>query len=229
MRLAIVTPGALLVMAVLTARPAFAQSETVLKDFFEGRQVVVKIDMPATQNGVDVYADARRPMDFDDYRTRLKAAGVALRAGDRVMVTKIKLKDKLLEFQLGGGGFGTAGDDTDTSVHTASVAKSSREKSLEREVKEESDPARRRHLENELADLRKERDREDHRNQAISAAASEEKRRRIAEQRLHAGSRFNIRYDGSVPAGLTPGGVMAALSEFVEFPFAGARGDGPAA
>jgi hypothetical protein len=220
MKLAIVTLGAL-----LAAPPAFAQSETVLKDFFEGRQVVVKIDMPATQSGVDVYADARRPMNFDEYRTRLKGVGVALRSGDTVMVTKIKLKDKLVEFQLGGGGYGTAGDDTDTSVHTAAVAKSSREKSLEREVKQESDAARRRRLENELADLRKEREREDNRNQAMSAAAGEEKKRRIAEQRLHAGSRFNIRYEDSVPPGLTPGGVMAALSEFVDFPFAGQRRD----
>src|SRR5215210_3107327 len=49
------------------------------------------------------------------------------------MITRIKLKDKLIEFQLGGGGYGTAGDDTDTSAYVASVPKSIREKTLERE------------------------------------------------------------------------------------------------
>jgi hypothetical protein len=219
------------VCALLVASPAFAQSEAALKEFFEGKRVIAKLDMPATQTGVDVYADARQTMNFEEYSNRLKAVGVAIRTGDAVMITKIKIKDKLVEFQLGGGGYGTAGDDTDSSVYVPGTAKGSREKALEREVKSEADAARRRRLQGELDDLRREREREDQRNKAISAAASEEKKRRIAEQRLHAGSRFNIRYQGAVPAGLTPGGVMAALADFVEFPFAddGARGQTPRA
>jgi hypothetical protein len=205
--------------AWLVASPAFAQSEAALKEFFEGKRVITKLDMPATQTGVDVYADARRPMNFEEYSNRLKAVGVSIRAGDTVMITRIKIKDKLVEFQLAGGGYGTAGDDTDGSVYVPGTPKSNREKTLEREVKSEADAARRRRLQGELDDLRREREREDHRNAVISAAAGEEKKRRIAEQRLHAGSRFNIRYQGAVPAGLTPGGVMAALADFVEFPF----------
>jgi hypothetical protein len=214
------------VCALLVASPAFAQSEAALKEFFEGKRVIARLDMPAAQTGVDVYADARRTMNFEEYSNRLKAVGVSIRAGDTVMITKIKIKDKLVEFQLGGGGYGTAGDDTDGSVYVPGMPKTSREKTLEREVKSEADAPRRRRLQGELDDLRREREREDRRNKVISAAASEEKKRRIAEQRLHAGSRFNIRYQGTVPAGLTPGGVMAALSDFVEFPFVdeGARG-----
>lgn len=206
--------------ALLVAPHAFGQSEAALKEFFEGRRVVVKLDMPATQSGVDVYADARRPIDFEEYSRRVKAAGIALRSGETVMVTKIRVKEKLIEFQLAGGGYGTAGDDTDTSVYVATTPKSSREKSLEKDVKTETDPGRKRRMQNELDDLRKERQREDQRNRSISAAASEEKKRRIAEQRLHGGSRFNIRYQNGVPAGVTSGGVMAALAEYVDFPFA---------
>ena len=109
------------VCALLAAPPAFAQSEEALKDFFEGKTVVVKLDMPATQNGVDVFADARRPINFDDYSARLKSTGISIRSGESVMITKIRLKDKLIEFQLGGGGFGTFGDDTSTSVYVPSV------------------------------------------------------------------------------------------------------------
>jgi len=206
---------------VLLAAPcAFAQTEDALKEFFEGKMVVVKLDMPATQNGIDVYADARRPINFDEYSARVKATGIAIRSGEPVMVTKIKLKEKLIEFHLGGGGYGTAGDDTDTSVYVPSTPKSNREKALERDVKNETDSARKRRMQNELDDLRREREREDQRNKVVSAAASEEKKRRIAEQRLHAGSRFNVRYQDAVPRGVTPGGVMAALADYLEFPSA---------
>lgn len=211
------------VCAGLVAPCAFAQSETALKEYFEGKSVVVTLDMPATQNGVDVYADARRPLDFDEYSARVRATGIAIRSGESVMITKIKLKDKLIEFQLGGGGYGTAGDDTDTSVYVPSAPKSNREKALEREVKSESDAARKRRLQTELDDLRRDREREDRRNRVASAAASEEKKRRIEEQRLHAGSRFNIRYEAGVPAGVTPGGIMAALADYAEFPFVEGR------
>jgi hypothetical protein len=206
--------------ALLAAPCAFAQSEDALKSYFEGKMAEVKLDMPATQNGVDVYADARRPINFDEYSARLKATGIAIRSGERVMITKIKLKDKLIEFQLGGGGYGTMSDDTDTSVYVPSTAKSNREKTLERDLRSEPDGPRKRRMQNELEDLQRDRERDDQRNKAASAAASEEKKRRIAEQRLHSGSRFNLRYDDGVPRGVTPDAVMAALADYVDFPFA---------
>ncbi|MEP6915235.1 MAG: hypothetical protein ABJC89_06290 [Acidobacteriota bacterium] len=209
--------------ALLVAPHAFAQSEEELKDFFEGKTVVVKLDMPATQTGVDVFADARRSLNFDDYRTRLKSSGIAIRSGESVMITKIRVKEKLIEFQLGGGGYGTFGDDTDTSGYVAGVPKSSREKSLERELKDERDSGRKRRLQNEIDDLRRQREREDQRNRAASSVATEEKKQRIAYQRLHGGSRFNVRYQEGVPRGVTAGGIMAALQEYVDFPFASGR------
>lgn len=219
--------------ATLVASQAQAQSEAALRDYFEGKTVVVKIDMPATQAGIDVYADARRPIDFDEYTRRVKDSGIALRNGDSVMITKVRVKDKLIEFQLGGGGFGTFSDDTSGSVYVPAESKSKREKDLEKEIKNETDPARKRRMQSELDDLKRDREREDRRNQAAATAAAEEKKRRIAEQRLHAGSRFNLRYQGSVPSGITPGEVMAALAEYVEFPFTdrvtrpGVKGDPP--
>ena len=205
--------------ATLVASQAYAQSEAVLKEYFEGKTVVVKMDMPASQTGIDVYADARRPINFDDYSRRLKSTGIALKSGDSVMITKIRVKDKLIEFHLGGGGYGTLGDDTSTSVYVPSVGKSNREKDLERDIKIEKDQARKRRMQSELDDLRREREREDRRNQASATSASEAKKQRIAEQRLHGGSRFNIRYQTGVPPGVTPGGIMAALADYAEFPF----------
>jgi len=204
----------------LSCAPVFAQSESEFRDFFEGKSVIVKLDMPATQEGIDVYPDARRAIDFAVYSARVKSAGVAIRNGESVLITKIHVKDKLIEFQLAGGGYGTFGDDTG-SVYTPSVSKSNRERDLERLVKEETDAARKRRLQRELDDLRNERAREDSRNKASASAAEEAKKARIATNRLHSGSRFNIRYTEGVPRGLGPDGVMRALAEYVEFPFAG--------
>lgn len=204
----------------LAARPAYAQNEAALKEYFEGRTVVVRMDMPATSAGVDVYPDARRALNFSDYSDRIKASGVALRPGDSVMITRVRVKDRLIEFQLGGGGFGTFGDDTTTSVYVPSTPKSKREEDLEKAVKNETDAARKRRLQRELDDLRAERRREDSRNDVVKAAAEEQKKQRIAEQRLHGGSRFNIRYQNGVPPGMEPAGIMRALAEYLEFPFA---------
>ena len=199
--------------------PVYAQSEPELRDFFEGKTVLVKLDMPASQEGVDVYPDARRSIDFNQYSARVKAAGVAIRSGESVLVTKVRVKDKLIEFQLAGGGYGTFGDDTG-SVSVPTVSKSRRERDLERLVKDETDRDRKRRLERELDDLRNDREREDSRNRAAAASAEEAKKARIATTRLHSGSRFNIRYQEGVPRGLDAAGVMRALTEYLEFPFA---------
>jgi hypothetical protein len=205
---------------VAVSAPLFAQSEVELRDYFEGKSVRVKLDMPATQQGIDVYPDARRPVDFDAYSSRLKSTGIAIRNGESVLVTRVRVKDRLIEFQLAGGGYGTFGDDTDGTVSTGSTPKSNREKDLERRVKSEADAARKRQLQRELDDLRADRTREDRRNENAAAAASEAKKARIADTRLHGGSRFNIRYQNGVPPGLGPDGVMRALAEYAEFAFA---------
>ena len=215
---------------VAAAVPVRAQGpgEAELKDFFEGKSVRVRMDMPATSQGIDVFPDARRPINFEEYSARVKSNGIAIRTGDSVLVTKVRVKDKLIEFQLAGGGYGTFGDDTTGSVYTPSTPKSNREKDLEKLVRSETDAGRKRSLQRELDDLKARRAREDLRNQTAAAAASEAKKARIAETRLHSGSRFNIRYQNGVPSGLGPDGVMRALAEYVEFPFATDRRPSPA-
>jgi hypothetical protein len=209
-------------LVAAVASPVYAQSEPELRDYFEGKSVAVKLDMPATQEGIDVYPDARRAIDFAQYSARVKSTGVAIRKGESVMITKIRVKEKLIEFQLAGGGYGTFGDDTG-SVSAVTTPKSRREKDLENLVKAETNADRKRRLQSELNDLRSDREREDSRNKAVAATAEEAKKARIATSRLHSGSRFNIRYAEGVPRGLDADGVMRALAEYVEFPFASDR------
>jgi hypothetical protein len=199
------------------AAPAAAQNEAALKSYFEGRRITVRMDMPGDADGVDVHADARVAVDYGKYKDKLKRYGTAIHAGETVVVTLVKVKKDLIEFQLGGGGFGTFGDDTSTSANIPLVEKSSRERELEKRIKDEDDRDRRRRLERELDDLRDRRDRENSRIMAERARIEEQKRLRIAEERLRGGSRFNLRYEDRVPAGMRSEDVVSALAEYVDF------------
>jgi hypothetical protein len=213
-----IQPCAPLLALLLIATPVLAQSEAALKDYFEGKTVTVKLAMPGTEDGVDIYPLDSRPLDYTRYADRLKDNGTAIRAGEEVMVTKIKVKSKLIEFQLGGGGYGTMGDETSSNVSTSSSPKTKREQNLEAELRRETDPAKKRAMKEELDDLRKEREREDARNRAAVAEAQEHKEQNIRERRLEGGSRFNIRYRDGVPQTLlTPQAIKRVLAEYVRF------------
>jgi hypothetical protein len=209
-----------LLLATLLLPPfaAHAQSEAALREYFEGRTVTVKIAMPGTEDGVDVYPGTAKPIDFPRHASRLKQYGTALRAGDQALVTKLKVKSKLIEFQLDGGGYGTMGDETSSNVSVANAPKTKREENLEGELRREKDPARRRELKEELDDLKARREREDARNRAAVAEAEESKKANIRQRRLEGGSRFNIRYKEGVPAAaITPEAVKEALAAYLEF------------
>jgi hypothetical protein len=221
-----------ILLAVL-APPLGAQAEVDLKRYFEGRRVTVRIDMPGTEQGVDIYPGTERPLDYPRYAGRLKEHGIAIQAGDDAMITKIRVKSSHIEFQLDGGGYGTMGDETSSTVYVESAPRTARERNLEAELKRENDPVRRRRLKEELDDLRAEREREDARNRAQVAAAEEQKEQNIRQRRLSGGSRFNVRYRGGLPpAVLTPLGLQAALAEYVAFadlPSLSGAGEAPAA
>jgi hypothetical protein len=199
------------------ATPAAAQSEAALKSYFEGKRVTVRLDMPGSADGVDVHGDASRAVDFRRYNNDLKRYGTAIRSGESVAITLVKMKDDLIEIHLAGGGFGTFGDDTSTSASIPLVDKSRHEKDLEKRVKDEPDRDSRRQLQRELDEVRARRERENRRITAERERIEEIKKERIAERRLRGGSRFNLRYKDEVPPGLRPDDVMAALAEYVDF------------
>ena len=108
MRLSVFLTGAVVLAA--TALPLHAQDEARLRTALEGKRITLKMDMPATSEGVDVYPGSSHAVDYDKVGKRMKKAGVALRDGDAARITKVKVKDNLIEIQLNGGGFGTFGD-----------------------------------------------------------------------------------------------------------------------
>jgi len=205
-------------MLASIAQPAAAQSEERLRSYFEGSSVRVKLEMPGTSEGVDVYPERSQPIDFPRHASRLKRFGTAIRRGEEVLVTKIRLKKDLIEFQLGGGGYGTFGDETSSYVSVPAASKSEREKNLERDIPKTTDPAQLRKLREELDALKRARQREDARNRAEAEQAQQVKEANIRQRRLEGGSRFNLRYDPQVPLeAVTPESVMRALADYVDF------------
>lgn len=207
-----------LTMLASIAQPAAAQSEERLRSYFEGSSVRVKLEMPGTSEGVDVYPERSQPIDFPRHASRLKRFGTAIRRGEEVLVTKIRLKKDLIEFQLGGGGYGTFGDETSSYVSVPAASKSEREKNLERDIPKTTDPVQLRKLREELDALKRARQQEDARNRAEAEQAQQIKEANIRQRRLEGGSRFNLRYDPQVPLeGMTPESIMQALAEYVDF------------
>ena len=205
------------VTIVVAPRAAAAQDEGALRAFFEGKPVTMRIDMPGSQEGVDVRADAGA-MDAVSYGARLKTYGPSLVAGDRALITLVKVKKDSIEFQIGGGGFGTFGDTMNTSVSLPPfVDKSRREIELERRVKDEPDRRVRRQLQDELDALRGDRERANRRIQAERDHLLEMQQERVAASRRVGGSRFNLHYVGSVPRDIRPDDIMVSLAEYVDF------------
>jgi hypothetical protein len=217
--------GVVLLVTVLCTLPLRAQSTDPLQSFV-GKEVMLKIDMPGTQQGVDLRFNKDNPMNWKEYSNRLKSNGVAIRKGDMARVTAVVVKDDRIEFQLDGGGFGTFLDDSSATVNPQTVDKSDYEKQLERDIANTTDEDRKRQLQRDLDRERARRQRQEDNNRAAAQIASQIKAQKIADQRMQGGSRFNLRWSGSIPADQkTPDGVMKLLADYVSF--AGPQQAGP--
>lgn len=206
---------------VAIAAPLRAQNEAVLRQAFEGKVVSVKIDMPATQKGVDVYPLEQMPVNFREVAQRLKDNSTALKIGQQVMVTKVLVKSNShIEFQLGGGGYGTFGDNTSdgSSLNVVNQGETKAEKALRDSIKKAQGPTKRKQLERELASLRAERERENTRAAAEAKQAQSVIEANLRAKRAESGSRFNVRYKNGIPVdALTPDGLKRALAQYVDF------------
>ncbi len=226
------TAGALTIAAVLLGGPASAQDETALKKAFEGKRVILKIDLPATTKGVDVWPEREIPVEFPQVAERIKSNGIAIGTGEEQMITKVHLVRNHIEFHIGGGGYGTFADALSSPYMPPPIyqGETAEEARIKAEIATTTDPSVRRSLERRLGELQRQRQADNAAAERQVAEANRAAQAEERERRLTSGSRFNIRFDRSVPAeALTPEGVMAALAEYVDFsPMGlGAAGDDP--
>jgi hypothetical protein len=208
----------ILSMAFCSLSLSAQSSPSPLVSYFTGKEVVMKIDMPGTQKGVDLRFKKDMPMDWKEYSGRIKSYGAAIHKGDTARVTGIIVKDDRIEFQLDGGGFGTFGDDSDTTVTPGPVEKSDYEKDLERQIANTDDPDRKRSLQRDLDRERARRQRQEADNRNAAQVASQIKAQKVADDRTRGGSRFNLRWSGSIPADQkSPDAIMKLLADYVSF------------
>ena len=208
-----------LLIAFCCVLPVSGQGDpSSLEGYFTGKMVVARIDMPGTEKGVDLSFNKPSPMDWKEYSSRLTAFGVAIHKGNTTRITKVVLKNDHIEFHLDGGGFGAFGDDTNTTVSATPVAKSQREKDLEKQVADAKDPKQKRDLQEDLDRQRSRRAHQDEENRNAAMVASQMKAQQVAEKRLRGGSRFNLRWKDSIPSDdRNPEMVMKLLADYVDF------------
>jgi hypothetical protein len=208
-----------LLAVALCTLPLDAQNDpSSMESYLTGKEVVLKIDMPGTQQGVDLRYNKDVPMNWKEYANRLKSNGVAIHKGDTARVTAVVVKDDRIEFQLDGGGFGTFGDDSNATVTAKALDKSDYEKQLERQIANTTDDDQRRRLQRDLDRERSRRERQDADNRSAAQVASQIKAQQIADKRMQGGSRFNLRWSGKIPADQkSPDAVMKLLADYVSF------------
>lgn len=183
---------------------------------WEGKAVRAKIDLPATHEGVDLHMERERPLDADSYERRLRQYGVAVPAGQTIVLTKVKVKDKSIELHLGEGGYGTFWDERETP--SVSVNKSSRERSLESQLRSEKDSSRRRSIESNLRYERLQRERKEERERDPNSAANVARKQRVTAKRLAGGSRLNLKFESEEAAKTaSPEQIQLLLAKYLDF------------
>lgn len=217
----------ILTIAALTLpAPARAQSEAALRAAFEGKLVSVKVGLPATSRGIDVHPLEPTAVNWREVAERIKDYGTSLKLGDQAIVTKVVVKkDSHIEFQLGGGGWGTLFDSPGTgSVSTSAEGETKVERALKDSIKTATGPTRRKQLEKELSNLKAQRERENDVARAQAQQANAAHEANLRAKREQSGGRFNLRFKDGIPAAsLTAEGVMAALAEYVDFSASGSK------
>ena len=216
MRRGEVRRSAFFLMASILLCPRVATpDEDALRRALEGRVVAPRLDMPATTGGVNVYPHRRLPLDHGEIARDIARYGVGVPRGRAVRVTRIKVKGKHVEFQLGAGGARQ-----EPSAPSLYVPRSREEKRLEEEIRKTRDREVKEELEDRLHDLRDRRRREEERLEALARIEHELvlSQRTPEEWALMAGARFNVRFDSGVPPeAVSPRGLMALMEQWVDF------------
>lgn len=226
-------PVVLSAFLLLALAPAVAaQNEAALRAGLEGKSVTVKVDMPATAQGIDVYPEDGMPVDWRRVADRIKENGTAVRTGQAIMITKVAVKgNSHIEVQLGGGGFGTFWDNmgSGSNVTPTQETETARERAIKDSLRRTLPATERRRLERELNSARTARERENARARADAEQANRAREANLRSQRAESGSRFNVRFRQGIPAAaLTPDGLLTLIAQYVE-PAGGPVATGPAA
>lgn len=77
--------------------------------YFEGQIVTAKVSLPACYGGIVLYNDDPGKSNVEVFKKADKY-GVAAAKGDKVMITKFRIKKRIIDVELNSGGYGNPGD-----------------------------------------------------------------------------------------------------------------------
>ena len=209
-----------LILLLAAALPALAQSQRELKRYFEGTDLVVRIDMPATKDGVEVRTNKAPRVNVKEHNKKLDRYGAAYRDGEVARVSQILIKKEKIILLLGQGGYNGRVPKSTGRVRIQPTPKSKEEAQLESELIElpRGFYEIRRIAEAELDHYRAEREEEDARRYEEAVKAADANRYRALETARRAGSRFIIKFKKKNRRTLlTPEGLTDVLREYVDF------------
>ena len=212
----------LLAIAVVTAFAHIGMSqddgELRIRKALEGREVIVKMDMPAIDAGVYMYFDdANVSFDRPKYDQLLKEYGTSIKKGTRSRITGVRVTARGIELDLDGGG----SPDRDWVVGSirltepSPVAKSDREVELERRLQHEHAPGIASFLRNEIDYERDRRLSQDERNRQAFARVASLRSTYIEENRKNWGSKLIVLVRSRKPS-VTVRDMMKSLAQYVE-------------
>lgn len=94
----------------LSVTTASAQSEHTLNRYFEGKQITLRIAIPRTRRGVDVYPERAQPLDIGDYTRRLSESGALYNRGEKPSIKRLEVHSDRIKVIL-------AANSTGFSIH----------------------------------------------------------------------------------------------------------------
>jgi hypothetical protein len=80
-----------------------------LSRFFEGKIITAKIALPACYRGIILYQDDLGKSNVGIFK-RVNKYGVALEKGDKAIITKFRIKKKVIDIEINNGGYGNPED-----------------------------------------------------------------------------------------------------------------------
>jgi hypothetical protein len=171
------------------------EGEKLIRKALEGRQILVKMDLPAVETGIPmVFDDTNITFDEANYKKLLKEYGVGTAKGTRARITAVRVSNRGIEIDLDGGGspqrdwlVGNV-----TLVGPTPLGKSDHEQDLERQLQNETRAPAIELLRNELELERQSRIAQDVRNQEAFQRVASLRSKYIEENRKNWGSKLII-------------------------------------
>jgi hypothetical protein len=90
----------------VSAASVSAQSEHTLNQYFEGKQVTLRIAIPRAKRGVDVYPERAPSLDVREYTDRLNEFGASLNRGETASIKRLQVRSNWIAVILANSNTG---------------------------------------------------------------------------------------------------------------------------